>query len=65
MKNQDRNIRPDSFKHLQHGYNRKILIYNSRNLIVFIDTRFVKVGIAIYNSRNLIVFIDEFRQIPR
>jgi hypothetical protein len=37
MKNQDRNIRPDSFKHLQHGYNRKILIYNSRNLIVFID----------------------------
>ena len=30
MKNQDRNIRPDSFKHLQHGYNRKTLIYNSR-----------------------------------
>lgn len=39
MKNQDRNIRPDSFKHLQHGYNRKILIYNSINLIVFIDEK--------------------------
>ena len=35
MKNQDRNIRPDSFKHLQHG--PMVYIYNSRNLIVFID----------------------------
>ena len=58
MKNQDRNICPDSFKHLQHGYNRKILIYNSRNLIVFIDSALKDVSLCIYNSRNLIVFID-------
>ena len=35
------------------------LIYNSRNLIVFIDKARNEQGYYIYNSRNLIVFIDE------
>ena len=38
------------------------MIYNSRNLIVFIDHSEGAQNFVIYNSRNLIVFIDVPKQ---